>query len=543
MDNSISKKAILDQLGLILGSDQFAGAFRIKKLLEFIVKEYVSGRENQIKAYTIGLSVFNREADFDPQIDPIVRINIARLRRHLTNYYEKSDYNDVVRISIPKGTCIPNFQSLHTSKLQLTTRQRESVPSDSSEIALNVKHRLGHAEPVIAVLPFAGIDVGESQAIFLDGLPDELSSRLAVFQDLRVIDYYSTAQLRNTPFGIVEIGRQLGADFLISGSMTTANNSMKIRVSLSEARTGIQIWSHVFHRPISAKEISGTLKEITERIIGAVAGDYGAICREWQKAFSSQFHEDLSHYDVVFLHRQAQFTGNHITDSKNIEAIEHVVEKDPRFALGWAILGEIYCDLSTIFQYDPSRKLVDKGYSYAKKATYIDQRCQFAHYVLAYAYLLKKDPQKVKKALEKVVHLNPNSAFLVGATAFWLCLAGYFEKGLRILKHSITLNPYYPRWFHHASFLYNLKQGDYARAMEEAERFHIPDFFWSYLDKAVAAGLLGKTDAAKAMLKKTIELHPDFASHPHYYVSAFVIEDDLMEKMQEGLKVAGLRIG
>ena len=119
MDNSISKKAILDQLGLILGSDQFAGAFRIKKLLEFIVKEYVSGRENQIKAYTIGLSVFNREADFDPQIDPIVRINIARLRRHLTNYYEKSDYNDVVRISIPKGTCIPNFQSLHTSKLQL----------------------------------------------------------------------------------------------------------------------------------------------------------------------------------------------------------------------------------------------------------------------------------------------------------------------------------------------------------------------------------------------------------------------------------------
>jgi len=155
MDDAISNEAIIDQLGLIMGSDQFAGAFRIKKLLEFIVKEYVNGRENQIKAYNIGLSVFNRETDFDPQIDPIVRINIARLRRHLTNYYEKSDYNDAVRISIPKGTCIPNFKSLYTPTLQLTALQREGVPSDSSEIALDVKHRLGHAEPVIAVLPFA----------------------------------------------------------------------------------------------------------------------------------------------------------------------------------------------------------------------------------------------------------------------------------------------------------------------------------------------------------------------------------------------------
>jgi hypothetical protein len=108
------------------------------------------------------------------------------------------------------------------------------------------------------------------------------------------------------------------------------------------------------------------------------------------------------------------------------------------------------------------------------------------------------------------------------------------------LKKSIKLNPHYPTYFHHGPFLYYLKHGEYPKALEEAEKFDIPDFYWSHLDKTVAAALLGKSGYASDRLDRVLELHPDFAKHPRYYVSAFVIEEDLIELMLEGLNKAGL---
>ena len=64
MNNAIENESIINQLGKILGSDQLAGAFRIKRLLEYIVNEALAGRAQQIKGYKIGLAVFDRAKDF-----------------------------------------------------------------------------------------------------------------------------------------------------------------------------------------------------------------------------------------------------------------------------------------------------------------------------------------------------------------------------------------------------------------------------------------------------------------------------------------------
>jgi adenylate cyclase len=137
-------------------------------------------------------------------------------------------------------------------------------------------------------------------------------------------------------------------------------------------------------------------------------------------------------------------------------------------------------------------------------------------------------------------NLNPNAAFTIGGTALWLCIAGDFDHGLDLMNHSIQLNPYYPGWFHHAPYLFHLKQGNYEKALAEAEKFNMPEYYMSFLDKAVATGLLGRTRAAKDLFNRVVELHPDFSNHPRYYVSAFVLEEDVLEKMIEGLEKAGL---
>ena len=118
---AINSEAIITHLNKILGSDQFAGAFRIKKLLKYLVEETLADRTDQIKAYTIAMSVFNRDTDFDPQADPIVRITAGRLRRHLDDYYENCGPEETIRITIPKGAYVPRFDRIQPSPKYLTT--------------------------------------------------------------------------------------------------------------------------------------------------------------------------------------------------------------------------------------------------------------------------------------------------------------------------------------------------------------------------------------------------------------------------------------
>jgi adenylate cyclase len=539
MDPTVNPESIVNQLNRILGSDQFAVAFRIKKLLKFLVDETIAGRAEQIKAYTIALNVFDRGVNFDPQSDPIVRINAGRLRRHLDDFYQNCGPEDTVRITIPKGAYVPRFD-----RIQPSPKDRSVLDKEACEVLLGVetntkKSERRYTEPVIAVLPFKDFEEGQTEITLQDGFSDELSSGLALFQEIRVIDYYSMARFRDQPIGIRKIGQQLGVDYLISGSIKAADKSIKIRVSLSDAQTGVQVWTKVFDHSLSADSLSETLSEITNRIIGAVASEFGAIFIDRKKGILDGAYTDLTHYEVVFMHRHAQLTGNWEYGPRIKKDLEQVLTSDPEFAPGWALLGEIHCDRHA-HEYSKSDGSLKEAYSCAMKAIHYDPYCQYGHYIMTYVHLLRREPDKVIEASKQVFDLNPNAAFTIGGTALWLCIAGDFDHGLDLMNHSIQLNPYYPGWFHHAPYLFHLKQGNYEKALAEAEKFNMPEYYMSFLDKAVATGLLGRTRAAKDLLNRVVELHPDFANHPRYYVSAFVLEEDVLEKMIEGLEKAGL---
>lgn len=539
MNNAIENESIINQLGKILGSDQLAGAFRIKRLLEYIVNEALAGRAQQIKAYKIGLAVFDRAKDFDPQSDPIVRINASRLRRHLDEYYKNSSMNDEIFISVPKGAYIPRFDRTRSSGPDQNARESNICTDLPGGNDSDLKAASSFTEPVIAVLPFTELGGWDTPVYLLDGFSDELSVLLALFDDIKVIDYFSMAKFRGRSTGIREIGRKLGVEYLISGTVKTEKDAIKIRVSLTDAKSAVQKWSKFFERSFSKDHIAETLSEIVKEIISAVAGDFGALYRERGKTIHQRAQADLTHYEAMFMHRYAQLNGDWKYSPQIQKTLEKALADDPGYAMGWALLGEMYLDRYA-HEYSGSKAPLDQGYTFARNAIQRDMNCQYAHFVLSYSHVLRRESEEAIRAAEKVWDLNQNAAFLVGGAAFWACIAGDFERGLKNLSRSVQLNPYYPGWFHHAPFLFYLKQANYRRAQAEAEKFQMLDFFWSYIDKAVAAGLLGKTDAARALLEKVKQLHPDFANHPRYYVSSFVMEQDLMEKMMEGLKKAGL---
>ncbi|WP_150496546.1 hypothetical protein [Roseibium aquae] len=97
-------------LNRILSSPEFKPVPQLRTFLEYIVLAKLEGRENEIKGYSIAVNALGRDPSFDPVSDPIVRVEAARLRRRLTEYYNGTGCADPVEIVVPKGTYLPKIR-------------------------------------------------------------------------------------------------------------------------------------------------------------------------------------------------------------------------------------------------------------------------------------------------------------------------------------------------------------------------------------------------------------------------------------------------
>jgi hypothetical protein len=101
MDDTISDMPAADEvraeLDRITASDEFSRSPQLGAFLRFVVESALDGKGDRIKAYTIGVDVLRRDATFDPQLDPIVRVEATRLRRTIDRYYTGLGADDAIR--------------------------------------------------------------------------------------------------------------------------------------------------------------------------------------------------------------------------------------------------------------------------------------------------------------------------------------------------------------------------------------------------------------------------------------------------------------
>src|SRR5450755_968954 len=97
-------------LDRILASPCFVQSERQQRFLKFIVTETLAGHSDRLKGYTIAIEVFDRDVSFDPAIDAIVRVEAARLRAKLREYYDREGRTDPVRFELPKGAYVIRMQ-------------------------------------------------------------------------------------------------------------------------------------------------------------------------------------------------------------------------------------------------------------------------------------------------------------------------------------------------------------------------------------------------------------------------------------------------
>ncbi len=105
----IEPAAVREQLSLILRTPGFQSSLRLQRFLSFVVEAALQGQADRLKAYTIAVEALDRDGNFDPQSDAIVRVEALRLRRALARYYGGPGRNDRLLIELPRGGYVPVF--------------------------------------------------------------------------------------------------------------------------------------------------------------------------------------------------------------------------------------------------------------------------------------------------------------------------------------------------------------------------------------------------------------------------------------------------
>src|ERR1700747_3564477 len=104
-----SPEQVREQLDRILRSGSFRNAPALQRLLQYVTSKSTDGELIHLKEYTIGIDVFGRGNSYDPKIDPVVRVEMHRIRQKLREYYQTEGANDPIFVEIPTGHYVPSF--------------------------------------------------------------------------------------------------------------------------------------------------------------------------------------------------------------------------------------------------------------------------------------------------------------------------------------------------------------------------------------------------------------------------------------------------
>ena len=254
------QKAIREQLVRILNSGPFHQSQRRQRFLEYLVNETLAGRGEQLKGYNVALEVFDRPETFDPVTDPLVRIEAARLREKLREYYGTEGQSDAIHIDLPKGTYAPLIE-FREGEQQVKSVSKRRMRWQTTVPVLAVILMLGAVGawltrdlwmparspegPTIAVLPFANLSDDPKQEYFSDGLTEDLSR---ASRDLRVLARNTTFQYKGKAVDIPKLGRELGARYVLEGSIRRTDDRLRVMAQLIETQTGANVWADRFDR-------------------------------------------------------------------------------------------------------------------------------------------------------------------------------------------------------------------------------------------------------------------------------------------------------
>jgi len=524
----IEESLIIKQVEKICSSNEFITKELLCRFLSYIISEHLAGRDNNLKGYTIGVNVFNRDEDFDPGQDALVRINAGRLRRFLDLYYLKEGKKDPVRIEIPKGAYTPKINLNPNTEM---VSENETVKVKSSF----------DAEPKIAVLSFLNLTGNPENDYLAQGICEEISVELTRYEDLSVYNFNILSAKKSKDHNLKKIAKKRGVRFILEGAVNKSDKQIKVLARLIDLMDEKQIWAQSYTREFNSSNIFDIQESIAKEISNIVGSEFGIIPQNLTHEFFNQDYKDMNVYLAVLKYYYFQIHMTREAGETAYEALTKAYENEPESATINALLGAFHGNRYAL-DLPGAAESYNLQEQFTKRAMALKPESLLVNSAFAFKCFLQNDKERFYQLVEKCLSAGLNTTLRLGTIAFYLCLCGDWGKGKKLLDNIMDRNTAYPLYFHGGTMLYYYRNGEYERALIEAIKYNLPAVFWSPMLKAAVHGQLGNLNDAKTNVTELIKLKPDFESKARYLISIFVKEDNLVSHILEGLRRAGMNV-
>lgn len=452
------------QLARILDSQDFDATDRAHRFLRYVVEEALSGRSDRIKAYSIAVEVFGRDASFDPQSDPIVRIEAGHLRRAIERYYLTAGVADPILIAIPKGGYIPAFARRlpQPPSAKQPTAAAIAMPAEPAPGRLRPRPLLaaaaallvavlaagsatwwwasagqkpgGPERPRLLVQPFDDLTGTKASVAIATGLSQEVIGQLSKFRDIVVVESIDAQADEAVPV----------PRFTLAGSVNLSDEAFRLRVRFTNRSDGSVLWANSYDGAMNVGELVEAQSDIARNVATTLAQSYGVISKADSSVRMENPPDDWAAYSCTL----SFYAYRKEADLKDLPAVRDCLEKAvarfPNYATAWGLLSQAHIDsVRFSFPFDPrkSPETIGLALTSAKRAVELDPFNVRGLQAEMMALFFNRDVDAALAAGKRAMELNPNDTELMSEYGGWLAQSGNWAEGCRLVADALERNP------------------------------------------------------------------------------------------------------
>ena len=499
--SAISPSEVRAQLERILTSPDFDVPERAHRFLKYVVTEALSGRAGRIKAYSIAVEVFGRGATFDPQSDPVVRIEAGRVRRGLERYYLTGGSSDPIVITIPRGSYAPVF-SQRAADARPESGEPQPVPSPGADHSkpwqripwlvlstlaaiilvlgawavfqwVTFPHNLplgptdlavqGPNIPKLLVEPFRDATATPEGATIAIGLTEEVVAKLVRFKDLTVV---LDDPRKHESLALPE-GTKSAMRYALAGSVRVEGDDIRLYARLIDRVKDSILWANSYEGSRKVRRLLDVEDDVARDVATALGQPYGTIFQTEAAQALQGPPEDWEAYACTLAYYSYRTMPDPATHASVKQCLERAVARFPRYATAWALLSLTYFDeLRFHYQKDETAPPpIDQAVEAARRATALDPTNTRALQAQMLSLFFKDEVDAALRIGQRAVALNPNDTELVGEYGMRLALSGDWLSGCPLIQQAHAKNPAPQSDYEVMLGLCSYMQRDYQKAL------------------------------------------------------------------------------